>query len=322
MAHLIDTTRIAAGAFYGLRTPAWHKLGTVVDRPADDGDVLRLAGLDWTPTLRPMWTSDTDGNPVAITDKRAVVRSDTGQPVGVVGTGYNVVPNDALMDAIRRIDSADGAIIETAGCLDGGKAVWLMMRHERFSFTVGKDASHGYLLLTNRHDGTETLRVLPTTIRVVCANTLGAALSNGRSSGHFLRHSVGVLGALSEVADQYNRAVRDADRLRESMEALAKVRSSTDSLEAIMRTPWEVTADTLADESDRAKTIREARESRIRRIRASETCDVEGTAGTLFSDLQAVTEYVDHHWRGPQSALFGGGSDLKATALETALALV
>lgn len=322
MAHLIDTTRVPAGAFYGVKVPAWHNLGTVVNTPADDADVLRLAGMDWTPALRPLWTSDTDGNPVAITEKRAVVRGDTGAPLGVVGTGYTVVGNDALMDAVRRIDDARGAIVETAGCLDGGKAVWMMIRHERFSFSIGKDASHGYLLLTNRHDGTATLRVLPTTIRVVCANTLGWALGNGRRAGHSLRHTAGVLGALSDVADQYRNAVEAHDAQVEALRALAAKRSTPETLEAISRAAWEVTADTLKDEGDRARAIREEREAAIRRLRASETCAVDGTAGSLFSDFNAVTEFVDHHGKGAQSALFGAGEDVKARALDAALALV
>jgi phage/plasmid-like protein (TIGR03299 family) len=323
MAHLIDTSRRAAGGFYSLRKPAWHNLGTVVDVPADDPRILELAGLDWSTDLRPMFTSDRDGNPIAIGgEHRAVVRSDTGAPLGVVGPRYTAVNNSDLMDAIRRIDGAASLHVETAGCLDGGRSVFVLVQHERLSFAIGRDASKGFLLVTNRHDGRETLRILPTTVRVVCANTLGLALGIGRGQGHSLRHTASVGDSLADVVAQYRRAVEAHDKQREALEALARVRSTPDSLMDIMRASWEITPETLKDEADRARSIREAREARIAAIRQGPTCDVQGTAGTLFADFNAITEYVDHNGRGPAHAVAGAGVDIKARALDAALALI
>ena len=168
MAHKIDSTTGRA-AVYSLRESMWHGLGTVVDAPVSDPRVLELAGLDWTADLRPVWTSDMDGNPVVIPNRRGVVRSDTGAAIGCVGDTYEA------FQFFRDVCDAD-AVIETAGALKDGAQVWAMAKIPSLHMAIGSDVSDGYLLITNRHDGAGSLRILPTIVRVVCNNTLSAAL--------------------------------------------------------------------------------------------------------------------------------------------------
>jgi hypothetical protein len=45
-----------------------------------------------------------------------------------------------------------------------------------------------YVLLANSHDGSLALRVVPTSVRVVCQNTLNLALGRAGSTGVAIRH--------------------------------------------------------------------------------------------------------------------------------------
>jgi phage/plasmid-like protein (TIGR03299 family) len=314
-------------AFYSLKLSAWHQSGNVVDKPAHDSSILGLAGQDWNAEIAPVYYQDQDGNQIMVPGRRAVYRSDTGRPLGIVGTDYTIVQNSRMYEFFRSIAPRD-TVIETAGTLDGGKRVWALARIPELMIAIGEDLTNGYLLFSTAHDGSASVRTLATSIRVVCQNTLNAAHKAGKGKGIRLKHTSGVEAGLLAAAQQYAAALENFQGLRDQLTALASRRSTTTSLEVISRAAFAVTAETLAleakSESGRARTIRENRERQIRQIRNSATCNVRGTEGTLFADMQAVTEWVDHVFAKDDStrAITGSGVEVKASALEAALALV
>jgi hypothetical protein len=64
---------------------------------------------------------------------------------------------------------------ETAGSLWGGRRVWCLARLPEF-IALGGDLSATYIYVANSHDGSMAVTAAATPIRIVCANTLGAAL--------------------------------------------------------------------------------------------------------------------------------------------------
>jgi phage/plasmid-like protein (TIGR03299 family) len=333
MAHMLDTTTGTA-ACYSLRNNPWHRLGVVVNAPVADPQVLTLAGLDWTVSVRDAFTLDNDGNALAIPHCRAVVRSDSNVALGAVGDRYQPFQNAQMLNFFRQVCDAD-AVIETAGALDQGQRVWAQAMIPELSRVIGKDVSHGGLLITNSHDGTGALRILPTETRVVCNNTLTGALSRavcpkGRQNtegdivgGFRVTHTKSMNAGVQQVADQYAAAIAGWHAQSEALAQLASVPSDQSSLAHIMNAAFRITPDALKDEGARAAKIRSDRTDSIVRIRHSPTCNVEGTAGTVYADLMAVTEWLDHEWkRGPAAALMDAGQIIKADAMEAALSLV
>ena len=81
MAHELATTNgRPAVAYFG--DPPWHGLGTKLDQPATAVEAITAAGLDYQAELTPLITAG--GLPVP--QRKAVVRSDTKQVLGVVGS--------------------------------------------------------------------------------------------------------------------------------------------------------------------------------------------------------------------------------------------
>jgi phage/plasmid-like protein (TIGR03299 family) len=332
MAHNLARNADGSASFYSLRQAGWHGLGTVVDAPLSDPRILEVAGLNWTAEKVGLWTETME----TVETHRAIRRSDTGAILGVVGEGFQTLQNAEMLDYLRTVGKDHEMTVETAGALGAGETVWCMARIPDMDFIVaGKDVIQSYFLIAQGHAGNRMLNIMPTTVRVVCQNTLRAATSNekGRmgkantlSAGYALRHTSGMRAGMDAIARVYQSAMADNARTQEAMRGLASVRSTADSLPAIVAAAWPVKAD--ADETQRAETIRLNRLSEIRAIRRSETCNVEGTAGTLFADFNAVTEWIDHESISDKakrfvSSQFGGAmDDAKGRAWEAALALV
>jgi phage/plasmid-like protein (TIGR03299 family) len=302
---------------------------------------IRQAGLDWTVSRIDLRTADTL-DPVP--DFSAIRRSDTGRVLGVVGPDYEPFQNAGMFQVLTdlaQVGRADGGLpftIETAGAFTGGKVVWVLAHLPDLSIRLGDDESKTYLLVSNGHTGNRTLIIAPTTIRVVCQNTLRMAESQARSNrstpglagGFTLKHTPGIHAAVEDAKAAFASVIRDHAVTSAAWRRLADV-PLTSALErsffaTVFGTPG-------PDETDRAKALRKGREERLAAILASPTSRVRGTTDTAFSLLQAVVEFADHD-RSTRigeggnadesrlfSAAFGSGADLKARAWDAALTL-
>ena len=132
-------------------------------------------------------TSATLSKSDIIPSHMATVRTDTNRILGVVGSGYGIVPNDKALEFFNHILNGDvsgneKAVIETAGVLDEGARFYISARMGEDMVVPGDNSPiEDYILLFNSHDGSGSVQVVPSFIRVVCQNTLSIALSEARS---------------------------------------------------------------------------------------------------------------------------------------------
>ncbi len=227
MAHEIDFTTQAQGSAMFAYQPAWHGFGTVVQDAQTSADALRIAGLDWEVRLTDLAAIMPDGSHQPIDTHRATMRTDTGRALGAVGLRYQPLQN---RDAFAWMDEVVGeslAIWHTCGSLRGGKRVWMLAKLPGNLEVTDRDVLDKYVLITNSHDGTGAVRLFPTSVRVVCANTLRLALGDadrktdsGLPLGLKLFHTVGslsrrvqkakeLLGVINNSHDGFARAARE-----------------------------------------------------------------------------------------------------------------
>lgn len=159
------------------RKPAWHGLGEVFPDRAPTWDEA-TAKLSWTVSKVPLVTATTLAK---VPNVYAIVREDTQDVLGSVGSKYHCVQNLDAFGIVKHLVESGEAEVESAGSLFGGSRVWLQLRlkgQESIEVAPG-DEVKPYLLVTTSHDGSAKLRVGFTAVRVVCNNTLTASLSRG-----------------------------------------------------------------------------------------------------------------------------------------------
>ena len=159
--------------FYTREKP-WHGLGTMVQEAPALADALILAGLDWNVIQKPIQT--VEGYPIP--GFRANIRDFDNKILGVVTSRYKVVQN---RDAFAFTDEllGEGVTYETAGSLQEGRRTWMLAKLPH-RYIISGDEIVPYLVLTNSHDGSGSIKAAMTPIRVVCNNTLNLALSTAK----------------------------------------------------------------------------------------------------------------------------------------------
>ena len=159
-----------ASSIFDARTTPWKDNGEIVTGATTSAMAIKLAGLDWRVEEKKVYTEDG----ILIPKTTANVRSSDGKPLGIVGDRYTVVQNE---DAFAFTDSllGEGVTYETAGSLRDGKIIWLLAKMPDEIRILGDDITP-YMVFTNTHDGSGSVKVAMTPIRVICQNTLNIAI--------------------------------------------------------------------------------------------------------------------------------------------------
>ena len=317
--------------FYYGQVP-WHGLGTELDNPATSAEAIAAAKLDWKVECHPLTTEipAVEGvrkhpKKITIPEKYCTVRVDKGVPLGIVGRLYTPLQNSEAFSFFDSVVGEKLAMYHVAGSLGIGETIWILAKLPNDIRIVGTDdITHKYLLLTNKHDGTMSLRMFFTPIRVVCQNTLSAALSVRKAGeGIALRHFPDIHKKAEFARKTLGMAINYYDDLSEAFNALARFEVSeswlTDYVEAVMPNL------TNKEASTRLINIREG----MRGCFESESNLLPGIQGTAWAAYNAVTEFVDHRRKVPkldqdltrrlESIWLGSGAVIKERALEIAL---
>ena len=154
----------------------------------------------------------------------ATYRADTSQPLGLVKAKYEVVQN---IDAFKFFDDAIGegmARWDKAGILDDGRKIYLSARLP-VETRVGDDLIDNYLVFSNSHDGTSSVNIMFTPIRVICTNMLNSALKSADAYIR-IRHTESAKQKLQRGAEILRIACKHADTVQDYYNSLLKVKMS------------------------------------------------------------------------------------------------
>jgi phage/plasmid-like protein (TIGR03299 family) len=156
---------------------AWHGLGQTVQEAMTSEQAIKLGGLDYTVEKRPLYVPGWEGTMVEVPGYFSNVRVDTNSPLGVVKGRYQIVQNRDAFGFFDSIIDKGEAIFETAGALGNGERIFITAKLPEDMLVRGERIEK-YILLTNSHDGSTTIVAGFTSVRVLCQNTLTAALKN------------------------------------------------------------------------------------------------------------------------------------------------
>ena len=319
MAHEIENNMIA----WKTEKP-WHGLGVEVAENATGAEMLKAAGMDWKVEQRTIcMRGDVAGRVHIIPNFKAIVRNDTKHTFCIPTTKYHIVQNQEIVDTFREYCEAGHARMETIGAVRNGAVVWALAKLNGGSNATlkGGDEMKGYLLMATSHDGSMKTIGKATSVRVVCQNTLTAALS-GKKAEFGMKHT-------SKWTDEKKAEARIAMGM--AMENIQKVHKAAELLSNVNidHSDWLTFMSKLMGgeenviDSQTASLTRMAQDIQDATV-LSPGAQLESAKGTLWGAINGVTYFADHMRGRTQdtrlvSAWFGDSDLLKRTAVNVAL---
>lgn len=284
----------------GMGERPWHGLGSVVDGLLTAKDALEQAKLGWTARKMPIQVAGTDR---IIPDNFAVVRDDDQSVLGIVGSSYEILQNAQAFDFFDGVAERGDAIYETAGSLFGGRKIFITARIPGLiQVGSGEDVTEKYILLCNSHDGTGAVNAKLVMTRVVCNNTLTAAMRE-KGRGISIRHSAQMHDKLKMATELLGIANKRFLEMEQSFNAMAKVQMTEKDVRDFLMAVFDATPAVAMDKQhiDQEDDVRD--EGKGKNARAILQClelhesgmGSEMTRGTLWGAVNAVTEWTSHH---------------------------
>lgn len=266
MAHNIQILENGTECFIenGRKERAWHGLGTTFDRPLTALEALNGCHANWEVEKRDLFfPTEKFGNILMqnptmtaqeffsyfnrIEDKKANVRKDMENSLGIVGKDYGIVQNTEAFDFIDMLTTGkcggDIPTIETAGVLGNGERIFITAKLPEPIIVANNtnDLVDMYFVFTTSHSGESAVNCLVTPVRVVCQNTLNFAMTRNYGKLSF-RHTLNVGKRLDltnkENAERAYSCMKLYHTYKEhfeaSLEELAKIRLNDKQVENIL----------------------------------------------------------------------------------------
>lgn len=189
---------------YKVKGKPWEYSGAVkVENCKTAADVMSAANLDFEVAkcelIAKMPTNSiaehegfifNGDNYVKCPNAYATYRTDYNIPLGIVKERYTPVQNIEAFSFFDDCIGKDRAIWQTAGFFGNGERIFVSAKLPN-DILVNGDPVENYLVFTNSHDGSTGVKILFTPIRVVCQNTLNAAIKTSTNFVSF-RHTSSV----------------------------------------------------------------------------------------------------------------------------------
>lgn len=282
--------------------------GTPIGPDATPRAAFAAAGADFQVASRPIAFNHSpeddsyDWRPVS--SHKAIVRTDTNQALGIVGKSYQPIQNDALINLFEYL--REDAQIDNIVTLGHGRRVFVTASIDIQGEVKDGDPIRRYIHAFNSFDGTSSMGVFFSDMRLVCSNQLayiagkGARKAHGEGSGLVVRHSKGAIEfakRLPQLIDLQNRSfLQDLEQLK----PLTTTRLTTETARAVLE---RVFADKLATpikdrDSGKARQRTLADLPEIATIRShcfgSTGIGIDPSDRSAWNLLQGITQWATH----------------------------
>jgi phage/plasmid-like protein (TIGR03299 family) len=293
-------------SFFSVKEKAWHGLGQIVEDYPTSAEAIKHAGLDYQVEKRNLVTdsvNEKEGGIILpelkVSDYFATVRSDTQTVLGVVGKDYQIVQNkDAFSFFDTIVGGEEGILYETAGALGKGERIFITAKLPGYINVGSGDLIEKYLFLTTSHDGSGSIMAAFTPIRIVCNNTLMAALRHC-SNAIKIRHTSNA----KERLEQAHKVMGIANQLSVELDAIfnqwSKIRITDMEVKKLIQlamSPSKEVWKKVQEDNENAysSAFKNTCEDVFTYGMMNETQLMETTKGTLFGAFNAITGYFQN----------------------------
>ena len=300
----------------------WHGLGKGVESTVTAEKMCEAAGLDWKVTKKPAPGARLVDKQRGLHDRYLTMRDPVGDEtdevaLGMVGSGYEALQNTDAFKFFEPFVEGNYARFHTAGALGNGERIWVLAKLKDQIVIADDDIVDRFLLLSNSHDGTGSVSIRFTPIRVVCQNTLNFAMK-GSAAAISVRHTRNIARHLAAAqAAELKRIIEKVFTEAETLFAKMALESlNVERTDEILELLFPCT------ERQKRDGLKPKRWRRIKHILDDADVTRPSTKGTLWALYNAITRDEDYRKSREASSearlervWFGSGHDLKIKTL-------
>lgn len=284
--------------------------GTPVGPDAPPSLAFAAAGADFIVESRPIAF---DHSPEAVTfdwrsvsTHKALVRTDTGAALGVVGRGYQPIQNQSLIDLFSFLH--EDAQLDNIVVLGGGRRVYATATIAIEGEVIPGDPIRRHLHAFNSFDGSTAFGVFFSDLRLVCANQLayisgkGARKARSRSEGLVMRHTKSAEAFARQLPQLIDLQTRSFRQSLDELKPLTTTRLSTEAARAVLEATYSDKLAVPIKDKDtgkpRPRVLADLEDTCLSTIRShafgSTGIGIDPSDRSVWNLFQAITQFETH----------------------------
>ena len=292
-----------------------NKFGIEIDQNITSAEeALELTDLNYQVRKQALYLENGD----LVRNRYATVRTDmdgSDSILGVISRGYQVIQNSEVLSIFDPLVESKNLVYERIGILGNGYRMWMLIRLPNPMVIRNNDEVNKYILVTNSFDGSLSVNIKLTAIRVVCSNSIGFALASSGQNIHIRHIGAATYQEKLELArNMYGQIQKKYQDIESNLKQMSLLKITDQQLLEYVES---LVFDGKKEEQMSSKAI-----NRRDRIIALADIGYGNGQGSLWDAVNAVTQYVDHDTRPKkyiESIWFGAGDKLKTRAYNYAL---
>ena len=268
------------------RLPPWSRIGKAI-LPENSLSVdlaMSQIGINWEVEKEKLLRAN--GTPV---EHYAIVRKDKDVPLGFVGADYKEFQNTEAFSFFQSFLDNGVAKLETGGVINEGQKVWMCAKLSIPDAEVlPGDLIRPFIVLNSSHDGSRSLSILFSKIRMICTNQLTSATKQG--IGVKIRHTGSVKNKIDNVKLTMDLAKQDFKKSVDSYKFLTTKKYTKESLLEYFIKTLQIPVKDNEISARSTNTLIKLTEL----MQKGAGSQITGVAGTWYSAYNAVTDYLTH----------------------------
>ena len=286
-------------SFYSRKEIAWHGFGQISDKNLPSREVLIQSQLAYPVEKSPVIYRLPSGKEIESAEKFFTYRTDTEVILGEnLSADYHVVQNVDAFSFFDSITKGEGIIYETAGALGKGERIFITAKLPKYIKVSNNDEIEQYLFLTTSHDGKESITVAFTPVRIVCNNTLNAAMGNC-SNVVRIRHTASAEQQLKDAHKIMGMVNTLSPLMEQSFQQWAKTPITDKQIQRLIQialAPNKETLENIRDgkDAENSATYKNQVFSAFGYAMAADSQNMDTTKGTVFGAYNSITGYFQN----------------------------
>jgi len=283
-----------------IKPKVWQLLGKDISHCKTTEEAIHEAGLNFEVLKRPNLHPLPSGNNIVSNNSFFTFRTDTEAVLGdKIGSDYQVVQNVESFSFFDSVVENYGSLkFDYAGALGYGETIFLTAKLPDY-IRIGKsDLIDPYLFLSSTHDGTGSITIAFTPIRIYCSNTLNAALK-GCQNAVKIRHTASAAEKLKTAHELLGLTSQLSTELEAIFNRWSRIRITDPELKRLIQLamiPNKETYELLktGKESELSSQFNNTVSAALDYALTSESQQEATTKNTLYGFYNSVTGYFQN----------------------------
>ena len=258
-------------------------LGCTFDGDWDINDAMAMANADYIIEQQDICLLDG----TIVPNKKANVIAGTNTVLGIVTNRWREVQPYMVKPIIRQLKETlgDRMRINNIGYTRDFRRMWIVC--ELPVVNIGGDEVIQYMIISNAFDGSGSVKVILTPIRIVCNNALTVALNNATRIWS-IRHT----GFIENKLDQASKSIMLAEHYMTELDEYAQVMINYELTDKVLSAILDKCFKIGPKASERE--IRTLTEKREQFMECYWMNDIDRFRGTAWGALNAMADFVSH----------------------------